>query len=233
MQYVFAIFLLSLLLQAHSVAAQQDLYVGTSFEHEVTERFGYEFEIEHRQTLSTGVDNRVLLLFAINRNIGKRLNVAPGVRVTPKHGTERPTTLRLFSDLNYRLPIGDRLTVEGRLRAQYERDINVSTSPEVALRPRLGLAYSVAEKTEFVAEYEARYRFDNRDEFVRNRYTFGMSQTVSTRVSVEAFYRFERALNVADPATTRTIGLYLSYVLPDRRNREWEYRRPFGRRLLF
>ncbi|CAH1000389.1 hypothetical protein LEM8419_01542 [Neolewinella maritima] len=223
-----------LILASTVVLGQHSLFTGVSFEHEVTPRYGYEFEVEHRKTLGTGVDNRVLLLFAINRKVGDRVNVAPGVRLTPRYGPQDPTVLRLFTDINYKLSLGESpFSLEGRLRTQYERNINAEAGHEVAVRPRIGLVYKLLEFTEVVAEYELRYRFDRRNEVVRHRYTFGVGQKVSTRVSVEAFYRLERDANVPEPETSPTIGLYVSYVLPDRRDRDWEYRRPFGRRLLF
>ncbi|WP_116105125.1 hypothetical protein [Lewinella sp. IMCC34191] len=119
MRYLFL--LLLLLLRAGLLPAQLSLFAGSSFEHEVTERWGYEFQVEHRQLLTTGRENRLLLQVAANRLISPNLNITPGARLTPDYGLGE-TVLRLFTDLNAAVPLGDTpLALEGRLRTQYER----------------------------------------------------------------------------------------------------------------
>jgi hypothetical protein len=225
---------LLLISTAAKLPGQQQLFTGASFEHEVTQRYGYVLEVEHRQIVNTGRENRVLLLGALNFLLSDWLSVTPGVRVTPDYG-EGPTEYRLFTDLNTAVGLGDGpFTLEGRIRSQYERLITSEPfTPEVAVRPRIGLSYELTDHTGFVIEYEARYRFDQRNEFARHRYTLGISQELSTRVSIEAFYRLERDTNVADAVTEPTIGLFLEYILPDARDRDWRYRRPFGRSVLW
>ena len=214
--------------------AQHSLFNGVAFEHEVTPRYGYEIEVEHRQLLDRGDENRLLLLFAVNRKWGEHTDVAPGIRLTPRYDPEAPSELRLFTDVNVSRPLGEsRLTLEGRLRVQYERRLSGPVLPEVAIRPRVGVVYRLLEFTSLVGEYEPRYRFDRRREWVRLRYTLGVSQQLSTRVTVESFYRLEGRINQSEPRTDPTIGVYVSYVLPDRRDRDWRYRRPFGRSLLW
>ncbi|NJB85481.1 hypothetical protein GGR26_001226 [Lewinella marina] len=228
--------LLSLLLTLpHWLPAQLNLFSGASFEHEVTPNWGYQFEVEHRQVVNTGDDNRVLLLGAINHRIVGRLDVTPGVRFTPRYDTDEPSTVRLFTDLNFSHPLGEGpFSLEARVRSQYERALaDNGSGPEVAVRPRVGIAYQLLEHTGLVAEYEARYRFDTRDAWTQHRYTFGMEQQLSTRISVEAFFRLEREIDPPVPETEPTIGVFLVYVLPDRRDRDWRYRSPFGRSLLW
>ncbi|WP_157974245.1 DUF2490 domain-containing protein [Lewinella sp. IMCC34183] len=222
------------LLFTAALSGQLSLFSGTSFEHEVTPRWGYNFDVEYRQVLPTGQENRFLVLLAANRLVTRGLDVTGGLRLTPYYGTD-PTTLRLFTDLNYAYPIGESpWAVELRLRGQYEREFTRDdVRPEVAVRPRLGLAYRLFAHTGLVAEYEFRYRFDVRDEIVQHRYTLVLEQRISTRVNVDAFFRFEREPSGAGVAAHPYVGLYLLYVLPDRRDRDWRYRSPFGHSLLF
>ena len=226
--------LLTLLLCSSLLNGQLSLFTGSSFEHEVTPRWGYQFEIEHRQLLNTGRENRVLILGVINRVITKGINVTPGVRLTPDYGPGE-TTLRLFTDLNGALPLGrSRWALEGRLRSQYERIYTeAGSSPEVAVRPRVGVAFTAHANTTLVSEYETRYRFDTRDEIVEHRFTLAVEQKLSTRIGVDLFVRLEREVNQPQPTTQPYVGLYLLYVLPDERHRDWRYRSPFGRSLLW
>ena len=216
------------------LSAQANLFTGASFEHEVTPRWGYEFEVEHRQQVKSGRDNRVLLLAAVNRLLSSGLDLTTGARLTPYYGVD-PTVLRLFSDLNYRYPlVTDRLALEARLRSQYERNFTeAGRRNEVAVRPRLGLAVRAAAHTEMVLEAELRYRFDVYDRIVQQRFTLGVEQLLSTRIRLDTFARMERDPGDSGSGTQPFFGVYLLYVLPDRRDRDWEYRSPFGRSLLW
>lgn len=227
-----ALLLLMLSFSLPSVNGQTELYTGVAFEHEVTPTWGYEFEVEHRREVSTGEQNRFLLTAAVNRLLVNRLSVTPGIRVTP-HYDGRPTTLRLFTDLNFSYPLWEGpFALEGRLRSQYETEFTETDSQaEIAVRPRLGVVYTFHRTTDLVAEVETRYRFDAVDAISQMRYTLGLSTDISTRVNVEMFIRREAE---RFPESTFTVGgILLNYVLPDRRHRDWKYRRPFGRSLLW
>lgn len=225
----------TMLLSSGLATAQQSLFTGLAFEHEVTPRYGYQLEIEHRQLLNTGIENRLLLQTAINLLITERFSVTPALRFTPRYDDD-PGTIRLQADLNYDLPLGEgKFTLEGRFRSQYAREVGPEADGQarLAVRPRIGVAYQALEHTGLVVEYEARYRFDLRNDFSLHRVTLGLSQKISTRISAQLFYRLERAANVPDIRTEPTLGVYLAYLLPDARERDWQYRRPFGRSLLF
>ncbi|PPK86627.1 uncharacterized protein DUF2490 [Neolewinella xylanilytica] len=226
------IFLLAALVRASDLRSQLHLFSGAAFEHEVTPNWGYEFEIEHRQIVNTGAENRVLVTGAINRLIGRYVSVAPGLRITPFYGQD-PTEVRIFTDLYLDYPLGDSpLTLEGRLRSQYEFELTERpSSAQVAVRPRIGLACELHETVVVVGEMETRYRFDVIDGITEYRYTLGLSVLLSTRVSVESFIRLDSERKPEDEEVVA--GILINYVLPDRRHLDWEYRRPFGRSLLW
>ncbi|MGB3800459.1 MAG: DUF2490 domain-containing protein [Lewinella sp.] len=233
MQHPVWVILATVLLFASSPAsAQFHLFNGVAFEHEVTPNWGYQFETEHRQIVNTGSENRVLFTGAINRQLGKLVSVTPGVRVTPYYG-EGPTEVRLFTDFYMNFSPNDGpFTLEGRLRSQYEFELtDEASSAEIAIRPRIGLAYSAGRAFDLVGEVETRYRFDNVDAIVQYRYTFGVSVALSTRVSVESFIRLESDQLPEDNFIVGSV--MVTYVLPDERDRDWAYRRPFGRSLLW
>ena len=216
------------------VCAQPLSWNGLAFEHEVSPTYGYVFEAEYRRALESPADGRFLILAAINKNFAEGASITPGLRLEPGNNGD-PPTLRLFTDLNYKYDLGDDspFTLEGRLRYQQDRPLGQDGSQRaVALRPRLGLATTLSDRWSLIGEYEIRYRFDRRDEISRHRYTGGLAFEASERVTVEAFYRIENRVNEGQ-RTDRIIGLYLDYVLPDGRERDWEYRRPFGRRVTW
>jgi hypothetical protein len=80
---------------------------------------------------------------------------------------------------------------------------------------------------------EGRFRLDSWDEWSRVRQTYGIGYTLSDRLTLDIFFRREKRINQASPRTDHIIGLYADYTLPDGRDREWKYRKPFGRRLIW
>ncbi len=224
--------LVATLLTSTEVPGQLQLFSGAAFEHEVSPTWGYELEVEHRQVVNTGSSNRVLVTAAVNRLLANGLSVTPGFRTTPYYGNG-PTEIRLFTDINYDYPLGDGpFSLEARLRSQYEFELTENQSlPQIAVRPRLGVVFSAHSTTDLIAEVETRYRFDAIDAITQYRYTFGVSVALSTRLSIESFLRLEQERLPKE--RVMTTGILLNYVLPDRRHRDWRYRRPFGRSLLW
>lgn len=224
---------LLLLLSSFGLFAQSLSWTGVAFEHEVNPVWGYVIEAEYRRAIGTPADARGLFLLAGNRKFAKNTSLTFGTRLEPANNGD-PATLRVFTDLNYKYQIGDsRFTLESRLRYQQDRPPGENGNlRRVSVRPRLGVAAKLSDQWSLVAEYEMRYRFDGRNEISRHRYTGGLAYKISDRFTVEGFYRVENRVN-AGQRTDRIIGLYLDYVLPDNRKRDWDYRRPFGRRVIW
>lgn len=227
--------LLSLLVILHlrAVAQNAEQWSGVAFEHEVTKRFGYEFEVEYRRDFSRASDGRYYLLGAVNWQLTELLDLAVGGRYEPKRGKEVADS-RLFSDLNASLPLGDGpLTLTGRLRYQYDFEPGAEvTGGNHRVRPRLGLSWEIAKGVSLVGEAERRYDLTIQ-RWIRRRLTVGPELAISDRIGLSAYYRNQLDFGNEPKNTSHIVGVYLSYVLPDGRDREWKYRRPFGRRILW
>jgi hypothetical protein len=211
--------------------AQLESWNGVSFEHEVGPKWGYVIEAEYRWPFDGFTDGSALFLLAGNRALAKNLSITFGSRFEPGRSGGLGT-IRLFSDLNYKLPLGETpFTLESRLRYQQDRPPGADGSlRRVSIRPRLGVAADISNTLSAVAELEGRYRFDSRNEWARRRYTFGLEYTLTERLKMELFYRQELRINSSVlQVPDRIVGLYLDYTLPDDRNRDWKYRHPFGR----
>lgn len=214
--------------------AQTESWTGVSFEHEVSRSWAYVIEAEHRRSLSDSPDGTFLFLLAGNRPLAPNLSLTFGTRFEPAaHG--EAGTLRLFTDLNYKIPLGQSpFTLESRLRYQQDRPPGEDGSlRRVSIRPRLGLATALSERFEIITEFEGRFRFDNRNEWARVRYTVGIAHQVSDRLKLETFWRREDRINQLATRSTTIFGLYADYTLPDDRERKWKYREPFGRKLTW
>jgi len=216
------------------IFAQTESWNGLSFQHEVTPKWAYVLEVEYRRPLEQASRGSYLFLLAGNRKLAKNLSITAGSRYElGRRG--QSSTLRFFSDLNHKLPLGQGpFSLETRIRYQQDRPPGEDGSlRRVSLRPRLGLAVKLSPKLEGIAEYEGRYRFDRRNEWSRLRWTTGIAYTASDRVSVEAFYRQEQRINAHPGRTDKIIGLYLDYTLPDRSSKDRKYRHPFGRKVTW
>ena len=216
------------------LSAQTEAWTAIAFEHEVSKRWGYVIDVEHRRSLVEDPNGSYLFVLAGNRPIMKNLSLTFGSRYEPAANGD-PGTLRFFSDLNYKLPIGDGpFTLESRLRYQREyQEQEGSNLYRVALRPRIGMAAKLSDRFKAVVEYEGRFRFDTRNEWSRVRYTVGLEYDVSDRLTFELFGRQEDRINDGGVRSDVIFGLYANYTLPDSRDRDWKYRHPFGRKVTW
>ncbi len=223
-------FVLLLSLSPFLLLAQTESWTGLSFEHEVSDRWAYVVETEQRRSLSAAPEETFLFLVAGNRALAKNLSLTFGTRFEPA-AHDASGTIRVFSDLNYKFPLGDSpFTLESRLRYQQDRPPGEDGSlRRVSVRPRIGLATELSDRFVMVGEFEGRFRFDRRDEWSRVRYTVGLEYNLSERINLEVFWRQEDRINQLTPSSTTIFGLYADYTLPDSRKRKWKYRHPFGR----
>ncbi|MBC6995061.1 DUF2490 domain-containing protein [Neolewinella lacunae] len=233
MRHLVVLLLFSVLIPV-PLAAQWEAWTGVALENEVNKNYGYLFEMEHRRTLAGDPEETYLILLASNFALAKKLSLTLGTRLRPG-AAEDPSILRVFSDLNHKLPLGKSpFTLEGRLRYQQDRPLGEDGSlRRVSIRPRLGVATKINEQLSFIAEMEGRFRFDSRDEWSRVRFTTGLEYVVSDRISLELFWRQEDRINQASPSRDIILGLYADYTLPSGRERSWKARNPFGRRITW
>ena len=214
--------------------AQTESWTGASFDHEVTRRWGYAVDVEHRRSLVAAPEETFLMLLAGNISPIKNGSLTFGTRFEPPaHGD--PGTLRVFTDLNYKVPLGESpFTLESRLRYQQDRPPGENGNlRRVALRPRLGVAAELNGRLTLISEFEGRFRFDNRNEWSRVRYTAGLEFVATDRIKLDLFWRLEDRINQANPRSTTIFGLYAEYTLPNANDRDWKYRAPFGRKVTW
>ena len=220
------------ILLSSPLICQTEIWNGLSFEHEVTETYGYDIVLEYRRAADDFRDGQYVITGATNYALGKGFDIAPAARLYVNRGDFNE--FRLMTDLNYSRELVGPFTFESRLRVQHDRPLGADgTLRQTALRPRGTLIAKVLDNVSLFTEYEARYRFDTRNEWSRNRYTSGVEWRLSSRVAVDAYFRIEDDINEGPRERTHIFGIYALYVLPDPREREWDYRRPFGRSFLW
>lgn len=215
---------------APALRAQTELWTGMSFEHEVNPRFGYAFEGEHRAPVGNFVNGETLLHAIGNVFLGEGLNGALGTRYQARRGDG--DEYRVWADLNLKRELGDGpWTLATRLRYQQDRlTTGESEGRQNAFRALGAVTYTLTDGLDLAAEYEVRYRFDLGG-WERWRYTLGVEIALADNLDLDVFYRLDDP--VMESGRVPIVGLFIAYVLPDRREREWDYRRPFGRRFIW
>ena len=222
----------TLLCLTGAVNGQSEIWTAVNFEHEVTEHWGYDLGGEYRRNASRASDGSYYLLAAANRTFLQSFSVALAGRYQIPR--DDPQEFRLMGDLNYRRDLMGTLALNTRLRLQTDRPVGEDGSGrEVAFRQRVALKLGVTDRIDLATEFESRYRFDVRNEWSRLRYTAGIVYAVTPRFEIELFYRIDDDINQGGDERTPIYGLYGVYVLPDGRDRDWTYRRPFGRQILW
>lgn len=214
--------------------AQTESWTGVSFDHEVNPRWGYAVDFEHRRTLDAAPEETYLFLLAGNVSLIKNSSLTFGSRFEPAaHGD--PGTLRIFSDLNYKYPLGKGpITLESRLRYQQDRPPGENGNlRRVSIRPRLGISAKLNGRLTLISEFEGRFRFDSRNEWSRVRYTAGLEYTATDRLKLEMFWRKEDRINQSSPRSNTIFGLYADYTLPNTKGQDVNYRSPFGRKVTW
>jgi hypothetical protein len=229
MRFTFLLLLLFPLL----VHTQTESWTGVSLDKEVSSRWAYAVDIEHRRSLSAAPEEIYLFLLAGNVQAFQNASLTFGSRFEPAaHGD--PGTLRVFTDLNYKYPLGNGpFTLESRFRYQQDRPPGENGNlRRVAFRPRLGVSTQINDRFTLIAEFEGRFRFDRRNEWSRARYTAGLEYSATDRLKLELFWRQEDRVNSA-PRSDTIFGLYADYKLPNKLGSEARKRQPLGRKLTW
>ena len=165
--------LLLCILLASPLFSQTEIWNGVSFEHEVTETYGYDIVLEYRRAVNDFADGQYVMTFGTNFLLEKNFSIAPAGRLYVNRGDFNE--FRIMTDLNYDQELIGPFSVEGRLRLQHDRPLNADGAlRQTAIRPRGTLLVKVLDNLDLFTEYEARFRFDTRNEWSRNRYTSGV-----------------------------------------------------------
>lgn len=115
-------------------------------------------------------------------------------------------------DFRYEYDIPDiPLDIIYRLRLQDEK-VSYTGQKITQWRNRIGLDYNLTKLVDPFVEYESFYRFNDKQEFRTDRFTFGLEWKLNKRWDLESFYRLDREKNVEIPESQYIVGLRLTYT---------------------
>ena len=120
---------------------------------------------------------------------------------------------RFMLDLKYELDKkGFPLSLDYRQRIQDTRELY--TDYKITYwRNRLSLEWEATDDITPFVEYESFYRLNNKKEFRRNRYTFGIEWRINKEMDLTTFYRVDQEINTRVNVRENIIGIMYSYTL--------------------
>ncbi len=106
-----------------------------------------------------------------------------------------------------------------RFRFQDEK-VDWTGEKKTYMRHRLTLDYNLSKLVDPEFEYEWFFKFNDNNEFRRNRYTFSLQWKLSKDAELVTFFRLEDEYNVKKPDRTYIVGLAYSYDLDLRKKKK-------------
>lgn len=99
-----------------------------------------------------------------------------------------------------------------RLRLQDEK-IEYTGQKKTYMRHRIGIDYNMSKLVDPYFEYESFFKFNQKNEFRRNRYTLGLQWKLNKKAELVTFGRYQKEFNVKAPKSVFIVGLGYSYDL--------------------
>ena len=106
---------------------------------------------------------------------------------------------------------GKAISFRYRLRLQKTNKSYSNKEPSDYLRNKFHVGYNASKLVDPFFAYELYFRFDQKNEFRRNRYTLGLDWKVNKQLGITTYYRIQNDINVKRPEKLNIIGLSLSY----------------------
>ena len=100
-----------------------------------------------------------------------------------------------------------------RFRIQDTKKFNSKKQGQDYIRNKITLGYNASKLVDPFIAYELYFRFDNKNEFRKNRLTFGLDWRLNKKMSLTTYYRLQEEMNVKKPDKIKVIGLAFSYNL--------------------
>jgi len=113
--------------------------------------------------------------------------------------------------------------LEWTIRARWQRDnfyAQENEETETVWRLKFSLGYELNSNWGVALENELFYEAGDKDEWEKNRITFGVEFEVVEDLEIAAFYRFENELSSDISDFEHTVGLFLGYKIESKKNKE-------------
>lgn len=168
-----------------------------------------EEQVRFNDTISSFAS--ALTELGLRYRLGRHFTLGPNFRyITRPNADDR---FRYMVDLQYKWKRkGFPLSVRNRLHFQHTVDAN-SAKVSTYLREKISVKYHLSRVVRPVVEYETSFRFNDKNEFRRNRVTVGMEWRLTDRLDLTTYYRFQDEINVRVPERDHIFAVLFAYTL--------------------
>lgn len=120
---------------------------------------------------------------------------------------------RFMLDIKYELDKkGFPLSLEYRMRMQDSKELYTGHK-RTFLRNRIGLEWEATDDIKPYLEYESFYRFNSKNEFRGNRYSFGIDWRINKKMDLSTFYRVDQQINTRVNDRQNIVGISYTYEI--------------------
>lgn len=184
--------------------ASLGLKLNKKFTLKIREEFRFGNDISEKSTSFTDL--------GLKYKINKHFSLTPHFRFidVPVKKNKR----RLVLDLNYKWKKKDvPISFKYRLRIQDTKKIDSKKQASDYLRNKFEIGFNTSKLVDPFIAYELYYRFDNKNEFRKARFTLGLDWKINKQMGLTTYYRIQKDINVKNPVKLKIIGVSFSYNL--------------------
>lgn len=197
--------------ETESKSADNEVWVGFTLKKQVSDRVTLSLDQQTRTMDNLEGIRANFFELGLKYELSKHFAVKGQYRYTIRNNmknTER-LSLDLTTKWKYK-PV--KLTFKYRLRFQ-NAVVDYTGQNLTFLRNRFTLQYKISKKWQAYTEYESFYKFNQKNEFRGNRYTFGAKYRISKQMNLNAFYQIDQEINVKDPIRENIFGMVLQWEI--------------------
>lgn len=198
-----------------------EMWAGAAFKLEYNKKWTFQIEEQLRLWNHLGDVKSTFTEVSVGYEIIKDLEVVGSYRFTVVPNSFAQDAIeksafnqsRFMLDLKYELDKkGFPLSLEYRQRIQDTRELY--TDYKVTYwRNRFGLEWEATDDITPYMEYESFYRMNQKKEFRRNRYSFGIEWRINKEMDISTFYRVDQQINTKVNGRENIVGIAYSYKM--------------------
>lgn len=197
-------------------------WTGLKVKYKLNKEWSLSLEHQFRYKDNASVLDQKFTELEIKRKLGKQFNIAVAGRFLRSNDTEGKTQgmeshFRWNADLGHKVDI-HRFTIGSRFRYQSKQELSSEDLSDKSIRLKAGVGYNIKKwkfdptfSTEIFNEMESLATWD------KIRFTLGTSYKLKKFGEISGFYRLEKELVGAYPASTNIIGFKYQYTFKNKK----------------
>ncbi len=203
-----------LLINSHVFTQTTDnqLWTGASIGLKLNKKFTVSLREEFRFDNNMSSRKSIFTEIGVKYKLNKHFSFVPRFRIINiplKKDKKRISFDAYYSWKKKKFPV----SFKYRFRIQDTKKFNSKKQGRDFIRNKFTIGYNATKLVDPFFAYEIYFRFDGKNEFRKNRFTFGLDWKLNKKMSLTTYYRIQDDINVKKPDKIKVIGLAFSYNL--------------------